>query len=117
MNDLRQRVESQFDLDSAEPAWTEVFETACAVLDTIQQLEALIASDGLLSSGSKGQAVIHPGVVELRHQRRAYAALVQQLGLPDRPETTTPRSGLREGPAQEAGSRPRPLRTPSVEGR
>jgi Phage terminase, small subunit len=87
MNDLRKRVESEFDLSSAEPAWVEVFEIACSVLDTVQQLEALLASDGLVTTGSKQQTVIHPAVVELRHQRQAYARLVSQLGIPDRPRS------------------------------
>lgn len=85
MNDLRQRVEEAFDTSTAEPSWIEVFETACATLDTIHELEALVASDGLVTTGSKQQTVVHPAVVELRHQRAAYARLVQQLGLPDRP--------------------------------
>lgn len=85
MNDLRHRVESQFDLSTAEPSWVEVYETACSVLDTIQQLEALVASDGLVTSGSKGQVTVHPALVELRHQRTAYARLVRELGLPDKP--------------------------------
>jgi hypothetical protein len=61
MNDLRKRVEAEFDLTSAEPSWIEVFEVACSTLDTILQLEALVASDGLVTSGSKGQTTIHPG--------------------------------------------------------
>jgi phage terminase small subunit len=85
INDLRKRVESQFDLDTAEPAWVEVFETACATLDTVRELEDLVRSDGLITTGSKGQVTIHPALVELRHQRQTYARLVQQLGLPDRP--------------------------------
>jgi hypothetical protein len=87
LNDLRTRIEEQFDLSTAEPAWVEVFEVACSTLDTIEQLEGLIASDGLLSTGSKGQAVVHPALIELRHQRQAYARLVSQLGLPDRPRS------------------------------
>lgn len=87
MNDLRKRVESQFDLSTAEPAWVEVYETACAVLDTIQQLQDLVASDGLVTTGSKGQVAVHPALVELRYQRAAYAKLVSQLGLPDKPRS------------------------------
>jgi hypothetical protein len=87
MNALRKRIEAEFDLSSAEPSWVEVYEVACATLDTIQQLEALVASDGLLTSGSKGQVAVHPAVVELRYQRQSYAKLVSQLGLPDRPRS------------------------------
>jgi hypothetical protein len=87
VNDLRKRIEAEFDLATAEPSWVEVYEVACATLDTVQQLEALIASDGLVTSGSKQQIVIHPAVIELRHQRQAYARLVSQLGMPDRPRS------------------------------
>ena len=85
MNDLRKRIEAEFDLSSAEPSWVEVYEVACATLDTVRQLEDLVRSDGLVTTGSKGQVTIHPALVELRHQRAAYARLVSQLGLPDRP--------------------------------
>lgn len=85
MNDLRSRVEAAFDLDSAEPAWLEVYETACSTLDTVRELEDLVRSDGLVTTGSKGQVAIHPALVELRYERAAYARLVAQLGLPDRP--------------------------------
>jgi hypothetical protein len=44
-----------------------------------------VRSDGLVTTGSKGQVTIHPALVELRHQRAAFARLVSQLGLPDRP--------------------------------
>lgn len=87
MNDLRKRVEAEFDLTSAEPSWIEVFEVACSTLDTILQLEALVASDGLITVGSKQQTVVHPAVIELRRQREAYARLVSQLGIPDRPRS------------------------------
>jgi hypothetical protein len=76
-----------YDLETADPAWLEVFETACSSLETIHQLEALVVSDGLLSTGSTKQTVIHPAVVELRHQRAAYAKLLTQLGLDDGHET------------------------------
>jgi phage terminase small subunit len=84
VNDLRKRVESQLDLTTADPSWVEVYETAWAVADTIKELEDLVRSDGLITAGSKGQTTIHPAVVELRHQRSAYARLVRELGLPDK---------------------------------
>jgi hypothetical protein len=81
VNDLRKRIEAEFDLPTAEPVWLELYETAAATCDTIRDLEALIASDGMLSTGSKGQVTIHPAVAELRTQRAAYARLLIQLGI------------------------------------
>jgi len=83
MNDLRARVEATYDLASASLAWRETYETACRTLDTIRELEDLVRSDGLVSTGSTGQTVIHPALVELRQQRAAYARLVKALDLAD----------------------------------
>lgn len=86
-NDLRALAEG-FDFEDATPPFVELFETACRTLDTIHDLEALVASDGLVTRGSKDQTTIHPAVVELRHQRAAYARLLEQLGLDRDPAET-----------------------------
>jgi Phage terminase, small subunit len=81
MTDLRKTVEEAYDLETADAAWLGIFEMACATEDTMAELEALVKSDGLLSTGSKNQTVIHPAVIELRQQRAAFARLLVQLSL------------------------------------
>ena len=70
--------------------WLALLDQAEAALDTIHELEAVVRSDGLLSSGSKEQVRIHPAVLELRQQRAAYARLLVQLGV-DEQETQSQR--------------------------
>jgi hypothetical protein len=93
MSEFRKQIEERFDLDSAEPAWLQTFELACSALDTVEQLEALVASDGLVTTGSKGQVTVHPAVQELRYQRVAAARLVNLLSIPDRPRSHHKREG------------------------
>jgi hypothetical protein len=83
---LRDRIAAAYDLDTAEPAWLELLDVAQATERTIAELEALVASDGLVTTGSTGQVRVHPAVAELRHQRAAYARLLADLGLDDRGE-------------------------------
>ena len=78
---LRERVEDQLDLDEADVVWLSLLDTACAAEKTINDLELIIASDGMLSTGSTGQTIVHPCVAELRQQRAAFAKLLQALGL------------------------------------
>ena len=82
-----------YDLTEATPAWRELLAVARDTRRTIEDLQALIASDGLLSRGSKDQVRVHPAVLELRQQRAAYARLLTQLGLEPEgePETTRQR--------------------------
>lgn len=78
-NDLRNRLEASFDLDGADPLWLALFDEACQAESVCRQLEDVIRSDGLLSSGSKGQMTVHPAVRELRaHQAHLARMLMQQ---------------------------------------
>jgi len=90
-HDLRSRVAAEYDLSTADALWLTLFEQACRTEETIRQLEDLVASDGLLSPGSKGQTRIHPAVQELRAQRAAYARLLIQCGLDDHTTSRTAR--------------------------
>lgn len=114
MNDLRARVEAEFDLSSAEPAWVETYEVACQTQDTIKQLEALVISDGLVTTGSKGQTrytLLSLSCVTSEQPTQscsAYSACPTGLG-----HTT---GGRREGPAPTTGSRTGPDTTPTAVG-
>jgi hypothetical protein len=80
---LKDRIASEFDLSTADCLWLELLDQACDAEEMILQLEALIASDGLLATGAAGQTRIHPAVVELRAQTAAYARLLAQLDISD----------------------------------
>jgi phage terminase small subunit len=92
-DDLRSRVAEEYDIDTADPLWREMLEQACQTEQTILELEALVRSDGLVSTGSRGQVRVHPAVAELRAQRAAYARLLIQLGV----EPTTARTARHRG--------------------
>lgn len=66
-----------------EPHEWRLLAQACAVLDTIDQLEAVIANDGTTTVGSTGQTVTHPAVGECRQQRLALTRLLGAIHLPD----------------------------------
>jgi phage terminase small subunit len=87
-NDLRDRIAAAYDLETASPAWLALLDVAADTAHMIDQLEALVASDGLVAAGSTGQVRVHPAVAELRAQRQAYARLLAELGLDDRAEET-----------------------------
>jgi len=78
---------SAFELSEAE---LSVLAIACRTLDTTSDLEGLVAADGLMIEGSRGQRVLHPAVAELRQQRSTFARLLVQLGLPDEQDETVP---------------------------
>lgn len=64
-----------------EPHEADLVLEVCRTLDTIDQLSAAIAADGLMILGSQGQRVLHPAVAELRQQQALYARLVPMLNL------------------------------------
>lgn len=55
----------------------------CRTVDVIESLAKAVRDDGVLSSGSTGQKVIHPAVPELRQQQAALSRLVMALNLSD----------------------------------
>jgi hypothetical protein len=59
-------------------------------LDTVEQLQAVVADDGpTLTTG--GTPRTHPALVELRQQRAALQRLLGQLALPDEDGSVSPR--------------------------
>lgn len=55
----------------------------CATADVIDQLDAVVAEEGVVTVGSRDQRVTHPAVTELRMQRVTFGRLLGQLALPD----------------------------------
>lgn len=60
-----------------------LLDQAAATLDVIADLDAVVAADGVTSTGSAGQVVTHPAVAEARQQRLAFGRIVSQIDLPD----------------------------------
>ena len=70
-----------------------VLREACRTADALDDLQALLDHDGLMSESSQG-ARVHPALVELRQQRIAFARLLTALRIP---------SGEADGRAQARG--------------
>lgn len=79
---------------------------ACRCLDRLDGLEGEIAADGVMSTGSMGQAVANPALQEARQQQVTFLRLVGSLGLDEKaavaesetkaqPKQEVPRSGVR----------------------
>ena len=88
---LWRSVHESYELESHE---RELLLEACTVLDTIDQLQAVVDRDGPTTLGSAQQVVAHPCLLECRQQRIAFARLVGQLGLPDVDGSATTLSGV-----------------------
>jgi hypothetical protein len=88
-NDLRTRVEASFDLDGADPLWLALLDEACRAENLCRQLEDVVRSDGLLSSGSMGQVTVHPAVQSLRAHQAHLARMLMQLGIAEDDAATT----------------------------
>jgi phage terminase small subunit len=56
-------------------------ELACRALTRLEAAEAVLDSDGLTTTGSKGQVVPHPMLAAVDRERSAYVRLVRLLGL------------------------------------
>ena len=56
-----------------------LLEQACLVCDHLADLEAVLAVDGMTSTGSAGQTVAHPALVESRQQRLVLVRLLAAL--------------------------------------
>ena len=63
------------------PADVEVLVEACRALDEVDELHAVVARDGVTTSGSRGQTVLHPAMGELRQARAELRRLLEALGL------------------------------------
>lgn len=65
------------------PDELRVLEDACREMDLISGLQAVVDEQGMMTTGSMGQPVVHPAVQEVRQHRTVLAALFRQLKLPD----------------------------------
>jgi hypothetical protein len=80
---LRERIltelqESELELDGRE---AEHLDQACTTADTIAALEAVIASEGPTTTGSRGQTVVHPAIAEIRMHKLVLARLLAGIEL------------------------------------
>jgi P27 family predicted phage terminase small subunit len=76
---LWRRIVADYDLS---PADLEVLGEACKVANVCDDLDQVLARDGLTVLGSKGQPRTHPALTELRGQRGQLSMLLAQLRLP-----------------------------------
>jgi predicted TIM-barrel fold metal-dependent hydrolase len=82
-------------LNDVGPGWRldarelRVLERACRVENKLRQLEAVVDHDGMMSTGSTGQAVVHPALAEARQLRLVQARLLGQI------ELCSPEAGTR----------------------
>jgi phage terminase small subunit len=53
----------------------------CRTADVIDSLANVVVTEGVLTTGSTGQTVVHPAVVELRQQQAGFARLTAALNL------------------------------------
>jgi hypothetical protein len=69
-----------------------VLEDVCRTTDMLAALTAAWVEDGspMTTSGSMGQLVIHPLIPSIGAHRKARAAFLKQLGLPDADEGAVP---------------------------
>lgn len=72
-----------FDLDEHE---LTLLREASRTADLLDDLQAQLAADGVMSSSSQGVR-IHPAAVELRQQRIAFARLLTALRVPSGEES------------------------------
>ena len=89
---LWRAVMSDFELDEHE---TTILREACRTADSLDDLQALIESEGLMAETSQGPRV-HPALVEARQQRLAFARLLTALRIPTG-ETAAGRTQQRGG--------------------
>lgn len=72
-------IQQEHELDASS---TEVLVELCRLLDRLESLQEVIARDGVTSSGSTGQLVVHPALLESRQMQAQLPRLVSALGLP-----------------------------------
>lgn len=65
------------------PDELRVLEDACRTADLIVELEATMAGEDLIATGSQGQPVAHPLLSELRQYRALLRGQMRSLNLPD----------------------------------
>lgn len=61
----------------------EMLESACREVDLIATMQKRLDSDGLVTTGSMGQMVAHPLLVEVRQHRNVLRSMLAALKIPD----------------------------------
>jgi len=59
-----------------------VVSEACRTADVIASLDAVLAAEGVTATGSTGQRIVHPAVLEVRQQRALLSALLRRVEWP-----------------------------------
>jgi hypothetical protein len=59
----------------------QILHSACSLKDRVVELEELMKSEPATTSGSKGQIVLHPALVEIRNTHREIAQLLCRIDL------------------------------------
>jgi P27 family predicted phage terminase small subunit len=67
-----------YELDSRE---LHLLSKACRCADELAALEAVVDKDGVVVTGSRGQATAHPALVEARQLRGVQLRLLRELHL------------------------------------
>lgn len=90
---LWRAVMAAYELDEHE---TTLLREACRTSDSLDDLQALLEAEGVMSESSQGVRV-HPALVELRQQRIAFARLLTALRIPTGEGADTGRTQVRGG--------------------
>lgn len=76
------------------PDELELLAEGCRMLDLVEALRVEVAEAGVTLSGSRGQPITNPALVELRQQRQELRLLLARLDLPDETgESSSSRQG------------------------
>jgi hypothetical protein len=67
------------------PDELEQLAEACRILDECDRLRELVAAQGMLDAGSRGQTTVYAAQVELRQSRDQLRKTLASLALPDDP--------------------------------
>jgi P27 family predicted phage terminase small subunit len=73
--------------------------------DDLQRLETVIAKDGAMVTGSQGQPVVNPAIVESRQARLAINRLLGELSLPDDEDDEEPKTAAGRRAQRAANAR------------
>lgn len=76
-----------WELDERE---LHLLESACCVRDQIDTLDGRVAEDGPLVTGTRGAALVHPGLQEARQLRLVELRLLRSIQLTDPTADETP---------------------------
>jgi hypothetical protein len=84
---------TEYELDRHEET---LLREACRTSDSLDDLQALLEAEGVMSESSQGVRV-HPALVELRQQRVTFARLLTALRIPTGEHADAGRTQVRGG--------------------